>query len=438
MNSPTPLQTGLEGYKETLSSLDPSNKPFEKERALEILAARDALQKELEAAAEIPIDMWAKLIEQDARLKQKAYKITQVLDLAEYRETLPISEKAWWWSLESRESLHPYNRFDWLVKTGKILLLGVNFTLIGTLATRFLSGSSGLVEIGGVIFSTFISIVQTQNVLMQVRQKGFAKLMNFLKVREYWYETVQLFTTVIVFGVLLGVWTHLSFFSELYNHQGKQLQSPLESQELPHLALAEKKYLKAIELDEDNLDAHYKLATLYEELQDFDSAKKQYLIAAKGGYLDGYNNLAYWYIRENKDAEAVKLLEEAKNLLAEQDKKIEQLTQAEKLYLQVQKHSIYKNLGWARFRQNRNEDAVPNLKIAIGIAENPDYQKNIRSPGSAYCIYAQVLQKQYKKSSQAKQSWKQCRRLIESHVAAGNEINSEEDKWLYEAKKQLL
>lgn len=426
--APNPIQVALELYQTALNYLNNSSITFNKEQALEILVARDALQKQLEAEAKIPVDMWSKLIEQDARLKQKSYKITQVFDLAEYRETLPVSDKAWWWNLESRESLHPCNRFDWLFRIGKLVLLGVNFTLIGTIATRFLSGGSGLLEIGGVIFSTFISLLQTQNALTKARQNSFVKLMNFFKIPEHWYEEIQFSVTVIVFAILLGIWLNFSWFSELYNQQGKSLQDAPKA----NLASAEEKYLKAIELNPDNLDAHYKLATLYEELQDFDNAKKQYLIAAKGGFIDAYNNLAYWYLRDNKDAEAVDLLEKAKILLAEKDEKLDQFTEDEKRNLEVQKYSIYKNLGWARFKQNRNEDAIPNLSIAISIAENPDYQKYIRNPGAAFCIYAQLLQKQDKKSSLAKENWRKCLKLAEER-----EINTEEEQWLYEARKQL-
>jgi hypothetical protein len=163
-----------------------------------------------------------------------------------------------------------------------------------------------------------------------------------------------------------------------------------------------------------------------------DDAKKQYLIAAKGGYIDAYNNLAYWFIRENKNDEAVELLEKAKGLLAEKDEKLDQLTEDDKRNLAVQKYSIYKNLGWARFKQNRNKDAIPNLLIAIGIAQNPAYQKYIRNPGAAYCLYAQLLQKQDKKSSLVKKNWQECLKLAE-----GKDINIEEDRWLYEARKQL-
>ncbi|TRU60289.1 MAG: tetratricopeptide repeat protein [Microcystis aeruginosa Ma_QC_Ch_20071001_M135] len=406
MNSPapvpTPFQVALERYQNALNYLDTShNKSLKKAQALEIITARDVLHKQMEAEAEISVDMRSKLIEQDNRLKQKSYKITQVLDLAEYRETLPISAQAWWWHLESRESLHPCNRFDWLLRIGKLVLLGVNFTLIGTIATRFLSGGSGLLEIGGVIFSTFISLLQTENALTRTRQKGFVKLMKFLGIAEHCYEEIQFSVTVIVFAILLGIYLNFSWFSEFYKQEGNRLQSPPPAS-------------KAIELDPDNLDAHYKLATLYEELQDLTNGKKHYLIAAKGGFIDAYNNLAYWYLRDNKNAEAVELLEKAKRLLAEKDEKLDQFTEDEKRNLAVQKYSIYKSLGWARFKQNRSEDAIPNLLVAIGIAENPAYQKFIRNPGAAFCIYAQLLEKQNKKLSQ--ENWRKCLNLAQGRV----------------------
>ena len=425
---PIPLQMALERYRKALEGLDPKTSTSSKQ-AFKILWARDALQRQLEAEQEISTDLLPQLIQLDSHLKQQAYKITQVLDLAEYRDTLPTANQAWWWNLESRESLHPWNRFDWLVRGGKFALLSVNFTLIGTIATRFLSSGSGFVEIAALIFPAMVSLFQAQNALTDARQKGFSKLMNKLKIPQHFYEEVQLLTTVLITLLLLGIWANFPTFSEIYKREGKKYQDNQQ------LAQAEQNYLKAIELEPDNLDAHFKLATLYEELQDFDNAKKQYLIAAKGGYLDAYNNLAYWYIRENKEEGAVELLEKGKNLLAEKDKQLDKLTEDEKRNLEVQKYSIYKNLGWARFKQNRNEDAIPNLLIAMGIAKNPDYEKYIRNPGAAYCIYAYVLQKQDERSSQAKQYWQRCRQLIESRT--GSIMSNEDDKWLNEAKKQL-
>ena len=424
------FQRLLETYRNALNILDSSN-TITKEQALEILDARDKLQQQLKANPQTSFAEWNRVIEEDERLKQKAYKIVQLLDLSAYRESLPIDSDAWWWNLDSRESLHPYNQFDWLFRAIKLILLGVNFTLIGTIATRFLSGSSGFLEIGGLIFSTFISLLQTQNALTKARRKGFVKLMNILNIPEHWYEEIQLTVTICIFFILLAISMNFPFFSELYKNQGAEYKNQQQ------LVKAEQNYLKAIELDSDNLDAHFKLATLYEDLQDITNAKKHYLIAAKGGLLEAYNNLAYWYIREGKDAEAVELLETGKIFLAEKDKQLDKLTEDEKKGLQVQRYSIHKNLGWARLKQNRDRDAIPNLLIAIGIASNPAYQDVIRSPGAAYCIYAQLLQKQNDKSPQVKENWHKCEDLISERKAAGDDINAEEDNWLYEARQQL-
>ncbi|MDJ0600294.1 MAG: tetratricopeptide repeat protein [Crocosphaera sp.] len=426
MTNFTPLEAALTRYKIALDNLDTSNRSVNQEQILDLLAARDELQKQLESEGKIPVEIWSKLIEQDNKLKQNSYKITGVVDLEEYRDALPISTKAWWWYLDSRESQHPCNRFDWVFKIVKLLLLGVNFTLIATIATRFLAGGSGWQEIAVVIFSTFISLLQTENALTKGREKVFIKLMNKVNIKEHWYEEVQLFTTFIIFVGLLIITLNFPCFSEFYKQQGEALQSPENSQELPQLASAEGKYVKAIEFNPDNLDAHYKLATLYEELQELDKAKKHYLIAVKGDFLDAYNNLSYIYIRENKAPQAVELLEKAKVLLAEREQTLDQLTENEKLNLQVQKYSIYKNLGWARFKQNRNEDAMINLLIAKSIAENKAYQKYIRNPGAVFCLYAQVL------PEEAQENWRKCWELSQ-----GKELTIEEEQWVYEARKKL-
>jgi len=48
-----------------------------------------------------------------------------------------------------------------------------------------------------------------------------------------------------------------------------------------------------------------------------------------------------------------------------------------------------------------------------------------------FCLYAQVLQKQDKKSISAKENWQKCLKLSQ-----GKELNIEEDQWLFEARKQ--
>ena len=417
-------------YKLNISSI-----PLTKEEFLEILLTRDAIRKVL-SKIKPSASVILKLEKLDSKLKQNAEGLIQFIDLAQYRENFSKSPDAWWWYLdihseEKERKSHPWNRFDWLLRGIRVLVWTGNLALLGTLAALFLSSGSGFWGAVAIAFPSILSLLQAQSELTETGKKGFDRLLEKLKIPQHFHEEAKLVSSLLMTGLLLGIWLKLPSISDGYKREGKQLQARQK------IALAEEKYLKAIELDPDNLDAHYKLATLYEELQDFDKAKKQYLIAAKGGYLDAYNNLAYWYIRENKNDEAVELLNQGLKILAKKESNFEQLTVTEKLNFQTQKYSLYKNLGWARFNQERDEDAIPYLRTAINIAKEPKYQKYIRNPGAAFCLYAQVLQKEDKQFSQAKQYWQQCRQLIESRLAAGETINPEEDRWLYEAKQQL-
>lgn len=458
---PTPLEAALERYKNALNCLTPLNSFPNKNQVLEILSARDALGKLLEHENPIPPLILSELIDQDSQLKEQAYKITQVSDLPEYQSSLATTSQAWLIDIEAEKKSHPWNSFEWWLKGAKILIWTVNLALFGTLATRFLSGGSGFLEVALIAFPGILSLLQLQKELTKGERKrfynllkgfnGFPNISRFRKVVAIFISSL-LSTIFSNYGLFLGffllIWFHQPFFSEIYKDIGKTQQTN------QNLVVAEQQYLKAIALDSDNFDAHYKLATLYEELQDIDKAKKEYLIAAKGGHLDAYNNLAYWYIRQDKDAEAINLLNKGLKFVAEREKNLEQLTDEEKLDLKLLQYNLYKNLGWARFEQKRDEYARPYLLTAINIVEQAktltylgkSQIQYIHNSGAAYCLYAQLLERAEAKSSamqpssqqasQAKQYWQECREHIEKRLASGEEINPEEDSWLYKAKKK--
>ncbi len=430
----------LDHYQKTLDKLDVSNASLSKEEVLEIFLTRDAIEKVLSSKIKLSASVILKLEKLDSQLKQNAGRLIQVIDLAQYRDNFSKSPDAWWWYLdiyceEKERKSHPWNRFDWLLRIVRLLVWTGNLALLGTLAALFLSSGSGFWGAAAIAFPSILSLLQAQTELTETGKKGFDKLLAKLKIPQHFHEEAKLGSSLLMTGLLLVIWLKLPSISNSYKREGQQLQDQQK------LALAEEKYLKAIELDSDNLDAHYKLATLYEELQNFVNVKKQYIMAAKGGYLDAYNNLSYWYIRENKNDEAVELLNQGLKVLAKKESNLEQLTDEEKLNFQTQKYSLYKNLGWARFKQDRDEDAIRYLLTAIKISEKIAKEAKdepiIRNPGAAFCLYAQVLQNKDKQSSQAKRYWQQCRQLIESRLAAGETINPEEDRWLYEAKQQL-
>lgn len=444
----TPLQTALERYKTALKCLDSSTP---QDNILEILSARDALQKQLEAENQILPDILSELIEQDSKFKKQAYKITNV-DLTEYRKSLPTTSQTWLLDLETAQQSHPWNRYECWLKRAKVLIWTVNVALFTTLATRFLSGGSGFLEVALIAFPGVLSLLQTQKELTKGERKCFYKILKGAKgfphinsrLRKklviFFSSLISLFLfprssykLFLIFLIL--VWISQPAISEKYKHSGKTHQTN------QNLIVAEQNYLKAIAFDSENYDAHYKLATLYEELQEFDKAKKEYLIAIKDSHLPAYNNLAYWYIRQEKFLDAIALLEKSWVLVREREEleNFEQLTPEEKLEFRVLKYNLAKNRGWAMLEAGQYEDAQDYLEAAIGLANSSEVKPYVKNPGAAHCLYAKLLEKQATESpdlNQINEQWQQCQDLIQLRLAE-EQINTEEYQWLYEAKQRL-
>ncbi len=182
------------------------------------------------------------------------------------------------------------------------------------------------------------------------------------------------------------------------------------------MGTAEENYLRAIALNPDNVYAHYNLGNLYEDLQEFDKARSEYLIAVKGDVPEAYNNLARLFIQTKEYPQAVALLQQGLLQAGKQNS-----------FPEV-KYNLFKNLGWARFQQGRDTEAQQALQAAIGIASNPEVAKYLENRGSAHCLLAQVLERQKKPS--AIQQWQQCCQL-------GSTLNPDEDTWLHLAQKKL-
>ncbi len=143
----------------------------------------------------------------------------------------------------------------------------------------------------------------------------------------------------------------------------------------------------------------------------------------RGKIPDAYNNLARLYIKDDKKkqyAEAAVLLNEGLEFAEEKESDPEV------------KYSLYKNLGWVRFKQKRNQEAQKNLEAAIKITQNRNDSKHIRNRGSAHCILGQVLEqkKEQQKQPTALEQWQKCCELASPKDA-------DEDTWFYQAQEKV-
>jgi tetratricopeptide (TPR) repeat protein len=375
------------------------------EQALEILSARDALQKVLKTQEQVPVELLWEVMQLDSQLKQKAGRITKVLDLVECRESLPTPPQGWWWHLDNKQ-------VNWLIRGLTVIAWTGSLGLLANIASRFLSGGVGVLGAVAVVFPSFLTLLQARSELTEAGREGFDQLIAKLPIFQTRREETKFGSLLALFGLLLGFWFTLPLISQAYyNQQGKKNYAQGQ------LGTAEENYLKAIALNPDNVDAHYNLGNLYEDLQEFNKARTEYLIAVKGNVPEAYNNLARLFIQKKEYPQAVALLNQG---LLQTDK--------QNSFTEV-KYNLFKNLGWARFlQQDRDIEAQQALQAAIGITSNPEVAKYIENRGSAHCLLAQILERQ--KQPSAIEQWQQCCQF-------GSTLNPDEDTWLHLAHKKL-
>ncbi len=408
-----PTEVILQPYQAAIDKLKQAGQEITAQEVLDILNARDALQRLLDKT-HIPTDSLKQVIDLDTILREKAEQIVtniKIEQLQRWRDSVHPPVEAWWWYLEKILPTHKWDRLDWLWKGGTVVAWTVNLSLLVNLGTRFFgSGGVGLAGASAIILPSLIALLQASSELTTAGKQGFEKILNKLNIPLHWREEVRLGSTALMSVILFGFWFSLPQISKVYNRSG------ISDYKQGKLGAAEQNYLQAISLNTDNLEAHYNLANIYEDLQDLDKAQKHYQIAVKGEFPQAYNNLARLYIQKKQYSQAFVLLKRGVDVV-------------EKTYdLPEVRYSLYKNLGWARFKQSRYQEAQKYLLVAIEIAQEPDKAQFIRNRGSAYCLSAQVLDSQ--KPGKGIEQWQKCCQLADTK-------DPNEDKWLHLGEKQL-
>jgi len=295
-NSNDAINLAISRYQTALNCLDNPKIKLSAQQVLEILVARDELQRVLTNEPSIPPNLLSQIHDLDAKLKGKADKINRVIALADYRESLPEPPQDWWWQLDSKNA-------NLLLKGLAVLTWTGSLGLLANISSRFLSGGVGVVGAAAIFFPSFLTMLQARSELTEAGQQRFENTLVQLGVPHQYREPIKFLTLLMLFGFLLGFWFLIPTISEIYNQQG------LRSAKNGNLGTAQENYQRAIALDPDNVSAHYNLGNLYEDLQEFDKAKTEYLIAVQGNVPEAYNNLGRLFIQQKKYPEAVSLIQ---------------------------------------------------------------------------------------------------------------------------------
>jgi tetratricopeptide (TPR) repeat protein len=386
----------LERYSETVISLEEAQPRPSTEQVLAVLKARDEVQTALIDQTQDSVDDLVAMLALDKRLKQQTARITETVKLADWRASLQPSEKAWWWFIESPPSR--WNRFDWLWTSLTILCLTISLGLVADITSRFLAGGPDTWAALTLVGQSVLTLLAAGGALTVAGQEAIKRMLVSLNIPAHFWHEVKFMFAVLLLGGLLGFRYSLPSIAVGYNNQG------LQNYHAGHLTSAQFDYLRAIKLNPDYLQAHYNLGVLYEDLQQIDKARGEYLAAVQGGLDAAHNNLARLNILTENYAAAVPLLK--KGLMVTKDDEV--------------RYDLHKNLGWARLGQARYEEAIVELQAAISLSPN-------QAP--AHCLLAQVLESRGDQAS-AQVEWELCLKLADP-------LRPDEDAWIGMARQRV-
>lgn len=403
-------------YEKALEPLTGTSQPTEKQ-ILKILYQRDCLYHALKEHPPISVNFQTQLTDLDRQYKNHANLIVATLTkLDDLRESLKPPEAAWWWFPENFLQPHEQEKYDWVWNGGSVAGWAINLAFLTDISSKFISGGLGLGGAGAIIFPSLLALLKARGDLTEMGRESLRKLLGRLGIKPHYQAEATGITTLGLMVFIIGFWFVLPEVSKFYNYRG------FHAQKNGDLVTAEANYNRAIALDEENKDAHYNLGVVYEDLRQIEGAKKQYEIAAqtaKNGKDIKFKNVS---LPQNNLARLLILEEDYDNAVVLLRKSFANLNQANisKEDSKNLRYTIFKNWGWARYKQELYDNAETYLKTAININNQE---------AASYCLLAQNYEAQAQ-TKVAIAQWQKCCKLAEP-------LEPDIEQWLVMAHKAL-
>lgn len=415
----TSLIDTLNHYHQELERLQKAESdalPPSKQRALDVLLARDAIQATLDEETAIPAHLLLDLEAGDRTLKQHKNLITQHHELNTWRTMVNPPADSWWWFLDPparfswlEQKSTWLDRLDWLWMGVSLFALTLSFTIILDTLNRVVGEGLDTSGMFPVILQVVLTLAGGAAALTDRGRNLLETAMTRLRIPRHYWQELSMVVSLVVLALVFTI--HESYLP--YMAQERQ-QDGIAAHEAGEFDSAMQAYQQAIALRPDFTAAHYYLGSLYEDLQKEEEAIAQYQIVTESDpnsldkliWVRAHNNLGRLYLlRDDNRTAWIPLdrgLSEVDATLVESDPD-----------LQYEYYNLLKNMAWLRLNQERYLEADPLLREAIQL-------DNERAP--AHCLQAQVLDAQEQLDT-GLESWEKC-----VQYADGN--NPDEDHWI--------
>ncbi len=444
------IEEVLERYVKALTALKqlaeacPTKTGFKKhERAwrfLDVIVARDGLQKQLEKTG-TPAEILEKVSRLDENLRKQFKEFSRNIcqkergeifkRLENLRDVCEPPETAWWWF----PKISVWDRFDSGWDALAIVLLTGSFGILTDISSRLLIGGvgSGIWGSLAIGFQSFVALIGAGS-LTTTGQKFINSILKSLRIRPHRWQEAKFGVSFLIFGFVLCVRLSYPLIASSFRKAGGEPNYKITTERLEidkrdkGLASAESNYKRSLAFNPDDAKTHFYLGSLYEELYNYKLARSEYELAARGGELEAYNNLARLFILDENYNTAACILSRLDNELKKirLEKKWKSMPQSYKKL----NYFFYKNLGWVRMKQERWVIAKNLLREAIDLEEEVELQPK-EQVVAAHCLRAQVLEK-LDGPEKAKSEWQICHRDVDLLM------DPEYEEWSGMAKKRLM
>jgi len=382
----------LEKYAIALSALQ-ANVPASHEVILQVLFARDSLQKVLDKQEERSVQFLIKLSALDEQLRWQDQAVATGLHLPMWRKVLHPPETNWWWFFEAIQpppKIKAWDRFDGFFDLLTVLCLTGMVSFASKIIPLVFSGGIGIFESIGLVGPGGMIALVVSSMQGGEGQKKLQDGMAMLGIPPRFQSEVTFFISFLLFaGGYFAQQNLPQYYFNSYRKAGEKAYNNGQIRE------ARENYQQALKIDSqaprDVARIYTAIGLLEESVGNDVEAFKNYQQALDMGDYKALNNLGRVKIYKGELATAETFL----NLGL-------QRVEATDINSQYQ---FYRNLGWVNLEKKNYVKAEEFLNKAIEF--DKQLPKGTFGKGMANCFKARIYELQ-EKPDKATNEWNNC------------------------------
>ncbi len=373
--------------------------------ALDILAARDALQVEISQLSYLPSEIIMKIAPLDQKLYSQRNLLLSKVDLDQWRLTTNPSPDYWWWYLLPVTENTQWNKFDWIWTLLSILFLVGTVTLMIQILPMIAGNGLSIFESFTLVGPGAMATIVGSSLRGGEGKNKFIQTMAKLKIPSYLCSEITCLIAGCLFGGALLARQYLpNYYFQLALKTGESQYADSK------LLDAEKSFKFALRIPDQKPEAMAKvynsLGLVNESTGRNDEAIDLYNMAIQMGDYQALNNIGRVYIAK----EDLPMAETYLNMGLQRTKT---LSGPVDYLLQ---YKLRRNLGWVYLESKRYPEAERELKTAINISRKYLSQETV-GIGMAACFLGKLYD-MTERTQQAEEFWQRCRMLAKPETIA--------------------